>query len=86
MATINDLVLPYNTILVLPDDGSETTGVIFRRSPMGGGVFKVAFGGIGGSEIEYEHILFVKEMATEVEVDGVEYMAMHENAVVGLIS
>ncbi|GAG59776.1 unnamed protein product, partial [marine sediment metagenome] len=33
----------------------------------------------------HTHILFAKEMATEVNVDGVEYMAMHEHAVVGLI-
>ena len=52
---------------------------------MGGGVFKVAFGGVGGSDRMYDHVLFIKEMATPVEVDGIEYMAMHETAVVGLI-
>ena len=87
MATpiINNLVLPHSIILVLPDEDSETTGTIFRRSPMGGGKFIVGFGGVGGSEAEYNHVLFAKEMATEVKVDDVEYMAMHCNAIVGLI-
>ena len=86
MVTINDLVLPNNVILVLPDEGDKpTTGTIFRRSTMGGGYFKVAFGGVGGSNRNYDNVLFVREMATEVEIDEVEYMAMHTNAVVGLI-
>ena len=83
MATpiINDLALPGNRILVLLDTGSESTGVIFQRSARGGGFFK------GGSdpEIESAHVLFCKEMAVPVEIDGVEYLAMHANAIVGLI-
>jgi len=87
MATpiINDLVLADGRIFVLLDADSQTTGTIAGRSPMGGGVFKVAFGGVGGSDRMYDHVLFIKEMATPVEVDGIEYMAMHETAVVGLI-
>ncbi len=83
MATpiINDLVLPGSRILVLLDTGSESTGVIFQRSAQGGGFFK------GGSdpEIESDNVLFCKEMAVPVEIDDVEYLAMHVNAVVGLI-
>ena len=41
--------------------------------------------GSSNPEITSDHVLFCKEMATEVEVDGVEYMAMHVNAVVGVI-
>ncbi len=83
MATpiINNLVLSSSRILVLPDVDSDTTGVIFRRSTQGGGFFK------GGSdpEITSDHVLFIKEMATAVEIDEVEYLAMHANAVVGII-
>jgi len=85
MATpiINNLALPEYRILVLLDEDSQTTGTITHRSIMGGGYFKV-YSTIGISE-EYDHVLFAKEMATEVEVDGIEYMAMHEDAIVGLI-
>jgi len=83
MATpvINDLALPSSRILVLLDEDSETTGIIFRRSAQGGGFFK----GSSDPEIESNHILFNKEMATPVEIDDIEYMAMHVNAVVGVI-
>ena len=84
MATINDLVLPNGAILVLPDDGSATSGTIVRTSPMGGGHFIVSFGGIGGIETEYTNVLFVKEMATEVTIDGVEYLAMHQSALLAI--
>ncbi|GAF78485.1 unnamed protein product, partial [marine sediment metagenome] len=42
----------------------------------------------GHSESEtgaYNRVLYVKEMATEVDIDGVEYLAMNEDAIVGLI-
>lgn len=74
----NDLELPGSRILVLLDDGSETIGTIFRRSPKGGGHFTI------GNEAS-THVLFVKEMATPVEIDEIEYWAMHINAVVGVI-
>ena len=86
MATINNLVLPDLRILVLPDDGDKpTTGVILQRSTSGGGHFRVGVGNGLGVETEYSHVLFVREMTAEVEVDGVVYLAMNENAVVGLI-
>lgn len=85
MPIINNLILPDNRILVLPDEGSDTTGIIFRRSTMGGGHFVVGSGGGLGGENEYDHVLFAEYMATEVEMNGVEYLAMHTNAVVGLI-
>lgn len=77
----NDLVLPSSRILVLLDVDSTTTGVISRRSTLGGGFFK------GGSdpEVESDRVLFVKEMATAIEIDEIEYMVMHVNAVVGII-
>lgn len=83
MATpiINELALPSSRILVLPDEQSESTGVIFRRSALGGGFFK----GSSDPEISSDHVLFIKEIATPVEIDEVEYLAMHVNAVVGII-
>lgn len=79
----NDLVLPLGRVLVLPDGpaGSSTTGVVFRRSAQGGGRFKAS----SDPEITSNHLLYARDMATVVEIDGIEYMAMHEHAVVGLI-
>lgn len=85
MATpiINDLVLPRDRILVLPDGaaGSSTTGTIFRKSAQGGGNFK----GSSDPEIISDLVLYARDMATVVEIDSVEYMAMHVTAVVGII-
>ncbi len=85
--TINNIVLPNGTILVTPDgpDPDEaTTGVIFKHSEMGGARFHDQNGG-AGTPAENTHILFVKEMTTEVIVDSVEYLSMHESAIVGII-
>lgn len=81
---INNLVLPNGTILVLEDVSGATTGTITRHSKMGGCRFHDQDVGTG-TPPENTHILFVREMVTEVIVDGVEYLAMHANAVVGLI-
>ena len=83
MATpiINNLVLPGNRVLVLLDVGSETTGTISQVSSRGGGQFVGSFNPEAGSA----HILFAKEMGSPVEIDDVEYVAMHVNAVVGVI-
>ena len=87
MATpiIDNLLLPNNRILVLPDEGDNpSTGIICRRSEMGGGHFVVSVPG-RNPVVEGEHVLFVREMATDVEVDEVQYMVMHDKAVVGVI-
>ena len=84
---INGLELPLNCILVAPDGPdpvTATTGTIFRRSNLGGGHFKAKNGTVGPL-VEYEKVLFIKEMSTEVTIDGNEYLAMSECAVVGLI-
>ena len=85
VSEINNLVLPNNTILVLPDidDDTTPTGVIFRRSEMGGGRFDGKTGETVA--IESNHVLFVKEMAVKIKVNGVKYYAMNSRAVVGLI-
>jgi len=82
---IDNLVLPDGRILVLPDEESETTGNIILRSPMGGGRFIVSSGGVGGVEAEYSHALFTKEGCTEVTINDVNYLVMHQDNVVGLI-
>ena len=50
----------------------------------GGGYFQGDAGANLSPTVVSARVLFVREMATEVEVDGVEYMAMHQSAVVGL--
>ena len=82
---IDNLLLPVKCILVLPDDGSETTGTIFKTSAMGGGIFISPLVQMQEVPATHHHVLFVKEMSTEVNVNGIEYLAMHESAVVGLI-
>jgi len=82
--TINNIILPKRTVLVLEDAPGETTGTIFRHSEMGGARFHDQNGGVG-APAENTHILFVREKVTEVIVDGVEYLAMHKNAIVGII-
>ena len=86
MATpeIDNLALPTGVILVLPDSAGSSTGMIFRKSPMGSGPFQSMTGELGG-HIESNHVLFVEKMATEVKIDGVKYQAMNWRAVVGLI-
>jgi len=84
MATpvVNDVALPNDRILVLPDEGNQpSTGVIFRR-PVSGGNFWMDNGNL---ETRYNRVLFVREMAAEVLIDDTEYLAMHTDAVVGLI-
>ena len=83
--TIDNLLLPNRRILVLPDEGDKaTTGVIFRRSQEGGGNF---IGQVNDMThpVQANHVLFVREMAVEVQVNSIEYLAMHERAVVALI-
>lgn len=75
---INNLILPLSRILVIPDDPDPeeaTTGIVFSKSAQGSS----AFCGVDS------HVLFIKGMTTEVVVDEVEYLAMHESAIVGEI-
>ena len=36
-------------------------------------------------DVYYDHIIFVKEMSDEVEIDGVTYTGMHRNAIIAVI-
>lgn len=88
-STINNLVLQSNRCLVLPD--SDSTGVLFKVSERG---FRRLVESPPmpqdpnepqGPAIPYTRVLFVKENTAEVIVDGVEYLAMHQDNIVGLI-
>jgi len=92
MATpiIDNLILPANRLLVLKDGDSKCTGVILSKSSQGCRRFTIPQEQVEPSQPqpplqEYDHVLFVKEMVEAVEVNGVELLAMHGNAVVGLI-
>lgn len=90
MATpiINNMLLPGGRILVLPDEGDKpSTGIVVRRSMRGGGIFKSSPSGHVPTPPpeESDHVVFVREMAVEVEIDGINYLAMAQESVVGII-
>lgn len=79
-------------LLILPDDGSDTTGIIAAHDIDGWRGLTIA------PEIPenpedlpvppefYTHVVFVREGAVEVEIDGVSYLAMHRNNIIGTLS
>lgn len=79
-------------VLILPDDGSETTGVIVAHDTMGWrGLTIVTEVPINPEDPPvppkyYTHVVFVKEGAVEVEIDSVTYLAMHRNNIIGTLS
>lgn len=79
-------------ILVLPDEGKDTQGMIVLDE-----LFGYACLGIVpeqpenpedpiGVPVRCNHVVFTKEGAVEVEIDGVTYLAMHRNNIVGIIT
>ena len=78
-------------VLVLVDDGSENTGVIVEHKFRGyrGLLERPAplenDDDLIGPDIFHSHIVFVKEMASEVEIDGIAYLAMHQRAIMGYL-
>lgn len=88
---MEDFKLLSGRILVLADDDSDTTGVIVQQDLDGFRGLTKTPGPVGEDEpslpAEYHvHIVFVKEMAVEVEINGVAHLAMHRNAIVGTVS
>jgi len=89
--TIDNLVLRSGRCLVRPDQGSKTTGVIVQTSAQGfKPLIQVPANGADPNSppvpaVLFTHVLFVKDGAVEVEVDGVKYLAMSQNNVIGLI-
>ena len=78
--------------MVLLDEGSTNTGTVFQSDLAGyrGFTHPIAVPEDPDSPYlpveSYDHVVFVKEMATEVEIDDVSYQAMHRNAVIGVIT
>ncbi len=76
---------------MIPDEGSEVTGVIFLRSAQGFCRIEEGQPAPENPEdpqlpaIPYDHILFIKEGAVEVEISGVAYLCMHQSNIVGAI-
>lgn len=83
-------LLPYR-LRVLPDNGQGNTGRIVEENLRGNPCL------LDRPEPEnpedpipppvlHDHIVFVKEMSSEVEVDSVTYRVMHINAVLATIN
>ncbi len=69
------LTLIKKCILVLPDEGDKlSTGIVTQKTDDSNFV------------AVNDHVLFVRKMAAEVELNGIKYLAMHEDAVAGLIT
>ena len=78
-------------LLILPDTGKDDRGVIYKSNLGGWRCLEISpeptEPGEFSPQIEnYNHIIFIKEMATEIEIDGVTYLAMHRNAIVGILT
>ena len=87
MATpiINNLMLTKNALLVLPDEGDKlTTGTVEQTSKEGSAKFFASAIMEHPTDIG-SHVLFIREMTTEVEIDEVEYLVMPIEAIVGII-
>lgn len=86
---IDNLILNAGRCLVLAN--SDSTGTIFKVSSQG---FRRLVEGQPMPDdpllppdpaVPYSKVLFVKANTTEVIVDEVEYLAMHQNNIVGVI-
>jgi len=82
-----------NQLLVLVDEGETNIGRIVQNNFRTQREFKVPADWYDPENppdplpepTENTHVVFVREMADEVEIDGITYMGMHKNAVIGLI-
>jgi hypothetical protein len=90
MPIIDNIVLPAGRCLVLTDLGSKVTGVIFRKSEQGfvrlekGQPIPEDPNDPQPPPIPYSKVLFLKKGIVKVEVNGVEYLAMHQSNIVGI--
>jgi hypothetical protein len=83
MSELSDFALPVrNIIIVLPDAGvSPNTGTIVRNSPSISGLFM-------DDTIPYvmdNHVIFHRESAVDIELDGINYLLMNKAAVMGAL-
>lgn len=81
-----------DALLVLVDEGEDDRGIIYAHN-LTSGILSLPrttpppLEPTPISEAEFHsHIVFAKDMATEVEINNVSYQAMNINAVVGYIT
>lgn len=82
-------------LLVTLDEGKENVGVIVQHECQGDRSLMVPREVVEvppGSEAPpvpeqeyYNHIIFTKEMSSEVEIDGVTYIGMSREAIIAVI-
>ena len=88
--------LLQNRVRVLVDEGSTTTGVIVENKLQGYGGLTNHIASEPSENPEdppmeipptvHNHIVFIKEMVVEVEIDAVSYLIMAIDAIVGYIT
>ncbi len=90
MTTYN---LMRGRLIVLPDAGSSNTGTVVQSNlGMYRGLYMPREDAPGDpndpwlSRVYNNHIVFVPEMTTEIEIDGITHKVMNMDAVVALIS
>ncbi len=89
---INNIILPLNVLLILPDSVGASTGVVVRRElsddiphikehlisyDKNGNIIYVS--------LLNNHVLFVNNMSEEVKIDGTKYKVVHITGIVGNI-
>lgn len=77
-------------VLVTLDDGEQNVGRIVQHTCIGESRLMIPYGEIPEGEPpperqRYDHIVFVREMSDEVEIDEVTYRAMSVDAVLAVI-
>lgn len=77
-------------VLVTLDDGKDNVGRIVQHTCQGESRLMIPYGEIPEGEPpperqRYDHIVFVREMSDEVEIDEVTYRAMSVDAVLAVI-
>ena len=77
-------------VLVTLDDGKDNVGRIVQHTCQGESRLMIPYGEIPEGEPpperqRYDHIVFVREMSDEVEIDEVTYRAMSAYAILAVI-
>ena len=88
--------LLQDRVRVLVDEGSDATGIIVENKLQGYGGLTNHIASEPPENPEdppieipptvHNHIVFIKEMAAEVEIDGTSYLVMTVNAIVGYMT
>ncbi len=85
-----ELQLVSGRVLVALDAGKVNIGRIVQHTCEGESRLMIPYGEIpeGDPSPErqrYDHIVFIKEMSDEVEIDGVTYLGMSVDAILAVI-